>query len=192
MKKIWKMRKSIAYKIFIYMFMFSLVIVIVIGASTKFILPAYYLQQQLEYLENAESTVRAAYSDQEMEIVFEQMEQMENELGGELYYYSEITGHQGYGMGKGRNRMTNPNSETFVPSGDVSSYQYTNKIGIDIYVIGVLLEDNYLIYEVSIQTLNQATDTMLEFIGILLAIVLALAVLVSFVLSKKISKPIRD
>jgi two-component system, OmpR family, sensor histidine kinase VanS len=183
---------SIKRKIFVYMLIFSLLIIGIIGIGTRFVLPAYYLQRQLDYLKTSEAIIIEAYSRLDLDQVVFHMEQMELELGGELYYYSEAASQQGYGKGNGKNRVLNPNSEKFIPSGDISIYRYTNKIGLDIHVIGVQMEENYLVYEVGIQTLNQAIDTMMDFILVLLAIVLLLAVLVSFVLSKTISKPIRE
>lgn len=186
------MSKSIGSRIFIYMLIFSLIIVAAIGFSTKFILPSYYLNRQIDYLDEAEENIREAYSSGNESLIISQMESMQSELGGYLYYYDETTGQQGYGMGKGRNRMVNSNSEKFVPAGEISVYTYTNKIGVEVYVMGVMVEEDYLVYEVSIQTLNRATDTMMNFIGLLLVFVFVLAMPMSYILSRNISKPIKE
>ncbi len=182
---------SIGRKIFIYMVVFAVLITFIIGIATKFFLPSYYLKEQNNYIEATERAVILSYNEGDMDGVVSHLEMAETELGGELYYFSETSGVQGYGMGKGKNRVANSNSEKFQPNGDITIYSYENKIGFDIKVIGVLIEDNYLIYEVGIQSLNRATSTMMEFLIILLAITLVLAIVVSFTLSRNIAKPIK-
>lgn len=186
------MKKSISVKIFMYMFIFSAMIVVLIGAATRFILPTYYLNQQLDYLNAAEIVIREDYLAEDKTDVMLKMESMQNDLGGELYYYDETTGQQGYAIGKGKNQAIITNSEKFIPSGNISVYTYTNKIGIDVYVMGIRINESYLVYEVSIQTLNRATDTMMSFIGILLIFVFGLATAISYLLSGNISKPIKQ
>ena len=190
MINIFRNTKSIASKIFIYMIIFSLSIVGVIGFGTKFILPSYYFQKQISYLEASEERVKIEY-ESNSEGVITIMEEMKSQLGGELYYFDESSGSQGLGMGKGKNRAINSNSEKFVASGDISIYTYKNKVGLDIYVLGVLIEDQYLVYEVEIQKLNRAISTMMDFIIILLVISLILAIIISYILSRTISKPIK-
>lgn len=186
------MKRTLSRKIFIYMLVFSLLIIGVIGIGTRFVLPTYYLQKQLSILNDSEAVIREAYEDDDIETAISQMELLEETLGGDLYYYNEMIGSQGYGMGKGGSRMMNANAEVFLPDGDVTVYQYTNKIDLDIHVMGLLMDDSYLVYEVNIQTLNQAASAMMDFILVLLALVLFMAILVSLVLSRTISKPIRQ
>lgn len=174
------------------MLVFSLLIIGVIGIGTRFVLPSYYLQKQLSALNDSEMVIREAYGDHDMDRAISQMELLEETLGGELYYYNEVMGKQGYGMGKGSSRMMNANAEAFLPDGDITVYQYTNKIDLDIHVMGIQVDDSYLVYEVNIQTLNQAASAMMDFILILLAVVLLMAILVSLILSRTISKPIRQ
>lgn len=174
------------------MFIFSVLIVSVIGIGTKFVLPSYYYNKQVAYIEESEEAVEEAYQGGDIDKAIAMMDDMENNLGGELYYYDESNGSQSYVNGKGKNRITNTNSEKFIPNGDVSSYTYLNKIDLEIYVIGIQLESTYLVYEVEIQSLTRATDTMMEFILILLGIVLVLGILISFVLANTISKPIKN
>ncbi len=185
------MKASISVKVFGYMFIFSLIIVGVIGAATKFVLPTYYLDQQLGLLDESKVDIQTAYMNEDYDLVLDIMEEMENELGGELYFYNEQGGQTGYSMGRGKNRPVTQNGQSFTPTGDFSVYQYTNKIGVDIYVIGVLMDEEYLVYEVPIQTLNKATDTMIDFIWLLLGLVLALALVMAWILSRNLSSPIK-
>lgn len=173
------------------MFVFALVIVSVIGFGTKFILPSYYMDQQLSYLGESEETIKTAYALEDYDVVIETMALMEEELGGELYYFNESSGQQGYSMGRGKNKTVVTNAEKFIPTGNITTYEYTNKIGLDIYVIGVFISDEYLVYEVGIQNLNAATETMMNFIWIVLLTVLIIAFIISYFLSKNISKPIK-
>ncbi len=186
------MKSSISVKVFGYMFIFSIIIVGLIGTATKFVLPTYYLDKQLGLLNELKVEIQTAYTHEDYNLVMDIMEEMENDLGGELYYYSEQGGQTGYGMGRGKNRPVISNGQSFTPRGDFSVYQYTNKIGVDIYLIGVLLDEEYLVYEVPIQTLNKATDTMIDFIWVLLALVLLLALVMAWILSRNLSRPIKD
>ncbi|MBN2793932.1 MAG: HAMP domain-containing histidine kinase [Clostridia bacterium] len=185
------MKKSIGQKIFIYMIIFSLAIVGMIGFGIKFLFPTYYENSQMKYLDKSEALIRAQYAMEDYESVLETMTLIEEELGGELYYFTETSGMQGVSMGKGRNKTVITNTEKFIPTGEITTYEYINKIGLDIHVIGVLVSDEYLVYEVSIQNLSQATGTMINFIWALLFIVIVLAFIISFFLSRNISKPIK-
>jgi len=172
------------------MIVFSIVLIAIIGIGTKFFLPTYYLRKQLDFLETSKTSIRSAYEIEDLDTVIFHMEEMENELGGELYYFDEAKGKQGYAASKGMNRINNSNSEIFKPEGEITVYHYINKTGLDIQVIGVLIGNNYLVYEVSIFSLNKVTDTMMDFILIVMAIAMFLAVVFSFGLSRNLAKPI--
>lgn len=183
-------KASIGRKIFIYLMIFSLLIIGIIGLGTRFILPAYYYNRQVDYLDRQQIEIESLYKAGDIDTTISIMEEMETTLGGELYFYDETSGQQSNNTGKGKNRTLNASTERFISSGDVSIYSYVNKIGLDVRVIGLLIDDSYLVYEVSIQSISDAVSTMIEFLWILLGIVLILAVLVSLVLSRNISKPI--
>lgn len=185
-------RNSIVSKIFIYFLVFSFIIISLIGFSIKSILPSYYYNKQVSLLESSEANLKLNYQNNHIEYAINQMSEMEKKLGGELYYYDLNTGQQNSSFGKGKYRILNNESEKFKPDGNFTTYTYTNKINIEIYVVGILIEDQYLVYEVEIQSLNKATDTMLDFIMILLVIILIIASLISFILARSISKPIKD
>lgn len=185
-------RNSIVGKIFIYFLVFSILIISLIGFSIKFILPNYYYNKQVDLLESSEAYLKLDYQNNRIEDAINQMSEMEKNLGGELYYYDINTGQQNNSIGKGKYRVLNNESEKFKPDGNFTAYTYTNKISLEIYVVGILIEDQYLVYEVEIQSLNKATDTMLDFMMILLVIILIIATLISFILARNISKPIKD
>ena len=186
------MIKTIGKRIFIYMLIFSIIIVGVIGLCTKFVLPTYYLKKQMDYLGKSEEKIREVYLNNDFESIFKITETMQNDLGGDLYEISAEGSLRGLRMLRGKNHLNNNQIEKFVPSGEISIYTYQNKIGIEIYVMGILIEDYYLVYEVSIESLNRATDTILNFIILMLVVVFVIAAIISLILSNNISKPIKE
>ncbi len=186
-------KRTLSKKIFLYMIGFALTIMVTIGLGTKFLLPAYYLEIQMNRLDELEASIRTIYDSDSEDELTAILEDARNVLGGELYYFSE--GESGSGRGSASHiglQSINGTSEKFQPSGDVTVYSYENKIGLEVHVIGVRLKDSYLVYEVGIQQLNQAADTMIRFIFWILLFVFLLAVVLSTILSRKISKPIRE
>lgn len=185
------MRRSIGVRIFMTIFLFALMMIGIIAVSTRFILPSYYLQQQLNTFDEAEMRIRQAYLQGDQDQVISQMEDLRNTINGQLYYDGENM-NRGRRKGNSYGGMMNDNREKFSPQGDVTVYSYTDKTGRLIHVIGVKLDDDYLVYEGNIQSLNQAMTTLMHFIFILLGVILLVAVLVSYVLSKRIASPIKE
>ncbi len=187
------MIKSIGARITLYMLLFSLVIIGIIAVSVKFILPDYYLNHQLGHIESVKTAIYDQYDTTDPEAVIPLLEELKDNVGGELYYFSATMGNSlEQGRGQGRNAYKNSNSESFKADGDVTTYSYVNKIGLDIFVIGIALEEEYLVYEVSLQALDGAVNEILGFFWLLLIAVLILAVVLSIVLSRNIAKPIRS
>lgn len=170
------------------MIVFSVVIIGLIGLAAKFALPEYYFNHQMNHIQTIKEEIYENYDINNPDLVFPLMEQLKTEVGGELYYYTD----QGIfkGSGKGRNAMIN-NSEKFISGDSITEYTYENKIGLEIFVIGIDTGDEYLVYEVSVQSLDDAVGVMLEFIWILLIMVLIVAIIVAVLLSNNIAKPIR-
>lgn len=186
------MNNSIRLRIAVYFILFSVAIISVIGLSVKFLLPGYYTDRQLNRIELVKEKIYDEYSISDPEEVFTHLEQLQQELGGELYLYTEQGIQQGFGFGRNRSSIVRPSGiEKFVSSGPVTAYTYTNKAGLEIYVIGIAVDSDFLIYEVGIQTLDDAVGTILEFFWILLLILMILALIVSVALSNNISKPIK-
>lgn len=185
------MRRSIGLRVTLNFMLFSVVIIGIIGLSVKFILPGYYTNRQLAIIDEVKTSVYDAYDPTNPEVVVPYLEALKQEVGGELYTYTEQGTQIGMGNGKGRNAVLQNNSEKFVTGKDVTDYTYVNKVGLDIFVLGVLIEDEYLVYEVSLQTLDNAVDVILEFFWILLIIVMGVAMFVSIYLSRNIAKPIK-
>lgn len=181
----------IGRQIFIYLLLLSLLIVGFIGFSVKFILPSYYLEKQLKDLAFSEQQIRHAYSQGDMATVESLMGQLQESLGGKLYY-SGVDGGMGNEFGKGANRGNGEHAERFQPTGEITAKRYTNKVGLDIQVIGVKLADRYLVYEVSIQNLNKAVSAMMDVVWVLLGLALVLSLVLSLLLSRNISRPIQN
>lgn len=177
------MGQSIRRKIFLWLCVFSLILIGIIGIGTRFILPEYYRQDQMNKLKIGKEEVEAYYRLGDMEGALEALEEIKDSLGGEIYIAAETSG-RGHGNMMGRR-------EAFVPGGDITEYDYTNKVGMTVDVYGVRIDDSYYVYEVSRQSLNQATEVMMQFVFILLVIVLVMSVGIAYILSKRITTPIR-
>ncbi|SHJ08037.1 Signal transduction histidine kinase [Dethiosulfatibacter aminovorans DSM 17477] len=181
--------KSISSKVLYYFICFALVIFLFIGLGLKFVLPQFYLDRQMDKIAEATTYIKTNYgniTDEEAEL---RLEGLREDIGGNLYILDETGELKGYGYGK--NRSINQKKSQFVRSDDITEYQYINDIGIEIYAFGVQLDNDYLAYEVSIQSLDKAVDTMFEFSMYLLVIALVLSVLIALLLAGSITRPIK-
>ena len=181
--------KSISSKVLYYFICFALIIFLFIGLGLKFVLPQFYLDKQMDKIVEATAYIKSNYeniTDEEAEL---KLEDLREDIGGNLYILEESGELKGYGYGK--NRSINQKNSQFVKNDDITEYQYVNDIGIEIYAFGVQLDNYYLVYEVSIQSLDKAVDTMFEFSTYLLIIALIISVLIALLLARSITSPIR-
>lgn len=181
--------KSISSKVLYYFICFALIIFLFIGLGLKFVLPQFYLDKQMDKIVEATAYIKSNYeniTDEEAEL---RLEDLREDIGGNLYILEESGELKGYGYGK--NRSINQKNSQFVKNDDITEYQYVNNIGIEIYAFGVQLDNYYLVYEVSIQSLDKAVDTMFEFSTYLLIIALIISVLIALLLARSITSPIR-
>ena len=181
--------KSISSKVLVYFIFFALVIFLFIGLGLKFVLPQYYLDKQMDKITEATDHIRSNYgiiTDQEIETI---LENLREDIGGNLYIVEETGEVKGYGYGK--NRSPSKKTTQFVKDGDITEYTYENALGIDIYAFGVQLGSYFLAYEVSIQSLDEAVDTMFEFSTYLLVIALIISFIIAYLLARSITNPIK-
>lgn len=181
--------KSISSKVLYYFICFAMVIFLFIGVGLKFVLPQFYLDKQMDKIVETTKYIKINYeniTDEEVEI---KLEGLREDIGGNLYILDETGELKGYGYGK--NRSTNRRNSLFVKSGDITEYQYINNLGIEIFAFGVQMDSYFLVYEVSIQSLDKAVDTMFEFSMYLLIIALVFSVLIALLLARSITSPIK-
>jgi len=184
------MKNSIRIKIARYMILFAVGVIGFIGLMTKFLLSDYYTDEQMKRISTFTQEVKTEYEQEDIEKITRTMENLRKEMGGELYYFNKQRGFIEYR--KGKEIILNPFLRRgFIPKGEITEYIQKDKLGGDIYTFGVDVGEKYLVYEVSIEDLDRATDVILQFLWDLLIIVLALAVVVAMLLSNKISKPIQ-
>ncbi len=194
------MRASISNRITLYLVVFSIIIIGIIGIAGKFFLPNYYTNYQLDIINSKTSEIVELYNVNEPDAALSIIEELRQLVGGEIYLQSENGQINGFVTGRGNNSSIMgknqghilKNSESFIPNGDITYYNYENKIGLEVYTLGINVNDEYIVYEVTIQSLNKAVDVVLSFLWILLLVVLAIAVGVAMFLSRTISKPIKD
>lgn len=187
------MKRSIGLRMTLYLIGFSLVITGIIAMAVRFALPEYYRNRQMSLIDTISVQVYENYREEAPESVIPLLEELKTSVGGELYYYSTISGsgNSSRGQGQGKNSYQNSNNEKFIPQGDVTDYTYTNRVGLEIYAMGIAIGDEYLVYEVSIQSLDSAVGTILDFFWILLILVVLIAVVIAVILSSNITKPIK-
>lgn len=186
------MKRSISVRITVYLISFSLLLIGIIALAVRFALPEYYMNRQMAMIEAASIQVHNEYRADEPEVVIPILESLKASVGGELYYYSPTGNNSvGRGQGQGRNSYRNSNSEKFIPTGNVTDYLYTNKVGLEIYAMGIAIGDEYLVYEVSVQNLDSAVGAIFDFFWILLLVVVLVAMVIAIFISRNMSKPIK-
>lgn len=171
--------------------MFFTIAAILIGT----ILPSYYRNRKIDNIKELTSYIENHYkalTDDELIKLFDQL-RIEN--GGDSYIldqYGKLNtsmGFKGNGQGQGKNKSAN---SQFVITGPVYESQNINKIGDEIYSFGIEFNDGFLLYEVSIESLDNAVGIMLEFLLYLLLASLILVLIIVYFLSNYISKPIKE
>lgn len=153
------------------------------------VLPNYYTNYQLGIIEDKIDGLRELREEGKEEEVYEELLSLQNQIGGELYVLDDTGIMRGYGKGRMSNHSSNLSS--FVPSGDEESTRYVNKLGIEIYAYAILLDGEYLIYEVDIESLDDAIRVINRFLLLIITIGLILAFMLSVVLTRQITKPIQ-
>jgi len=185
------MKQSISARIALYFILFAVSIIGVIWFSVRFVLPEYYTERQMKQIQETSARIKASYEEPVPDSIYLDLQELQDAVGGEINEVSE-NGMVGFAYGKGRNQIfQQKNNERFIPNGKITEYKYENKLGLEVYVLGIQIENGYLVYEVNIQSLDDAVGVILEFVVVLLLFTLLAAVILSLVLSRKIAKPIK-
>lgn len=181
------LRRRIMINITLLMTLLSLFI----GLGIGFVLPSYYTAYQMKAIKAVTGQIREGYGTETYDEIVDRLLDLQAMQGGDLYELS-VTGKadMGPGMGKGRMGQATTRGSLFEASGDITEYTYTNKLGIEIYAFGVKADESYLVYEVDIQSLDDATSVMIRFSILLLALSIIMGLILSHYLAKKISAPI--
>lgn len=183
------MRRSISLKIFVVFIAFTLSLFLFIGLTTKFFLPKYYKSEKIASIEEYTTRITNIYDahdNNSISKVQDLFDHMQSEIGGDIYTVDKN------GTIKGAGKLRRKHEDTYTINGDVFQYQFTNKMGIDIYTFGVRVGEDYLLYEVSIESLDNAVDIMLNFFIYILMVSLILSIIGAYFISIKISKPIKN
>lgn len=189
------MKKSITFRIFSIFIVFVIVLFSIIAILMASILPGYYRNRKIENIQEMTSHIREQYESISDVDIYSMFDQLRLENGGDSYILDEnglvnsSMGMKGSGNGQGKNRTLN--SQAMI-TGPVYEAQTFNKIGDEIYSFGVEIEDGFVLYEVSIESLDDAVGIMLEFLMYLVIISVVLAVIVVYFLSRHITKPIKE
>lgn len=180
--------RSITLKIFLVFISFTIGIFILIGLSTTFLLPKYYINKKTQTIEDYKTQIEVAYNANNYEEVFRLFDGLSSDTDGDLYILDQSG--QSKGVGKYiQNGNNNTNNSDI--NGDIFENIHTNKYDIEIYSFGVNIEGEYLVYETSIQSISGTINTMIEFLLILLVISIMIAIAVSYLISINITKPIK-
>lgn len=176
--------KSISFKIFIVFIMFTISIFLFIGIFTKLLLPKYYVGKQMKSIEKYTALVRKEYDENNINKILEYFDQLKNNAGGDIYLMDDT------GNIKGAGRLKNSQGYYNITE-DIFETRFLNKYNFEIYSFGVKINNEYLVYEVSIQSLGEAVNVMMEFFVALLLLSLIIAIIVAYFISMHITKPIK-
>lgn len=180
--------KSIATQIFLVFIIFTISIFVLIGLFTKLFLPDYYVNKKIQEIDGYIISIRTAYDNNQVEQVTDLFEQLKNDVGGDLY----LVDNAGNMKGTGKYKQGQGSIAYYDLTNNLFESHFTNKYGIEIVAFGAKIEDEYLVHEVSIQSLEEAVNTMMEFILWLLILSIAIAVVGAYVISINITKPIKQ
>jgi signal transduction histidine kinase len=181
-------RKSITLKIFSVFISFTFCLFLFIGLTTKFFLPTYYKNQKLSSIKDYTNEITEIYerdSDEKIDEISDLFEEMKNEIGGDIYTLDE----NGIVKGVGKNKRSQ--EESYTISGDVFENQFTNKMGTEIFTFGVKIDTSYLLYDVSIESLDYAVGVMINLFIYILLVSLMISIVAAYFISIRITKPIK-
>lgn len=189
------MKKSITRRIFLIFVVFIISLFTLAGVLLSTILPGYYERRILDDIQKDVTYIKENYDKLDDVKLITLFDELRQKNGGDSYILdatgrlNSSLGMKGNGMGMGKNRI---NTSQYDFTSDIYEDRYMNKIGVEIYSFGVALKDGFLLYEVSIDSLDDAVGIMLEFLVYLLIASLIIGVLSAYLISNYISKPIRE
>jgi len=190
------MKKSISFRIFLVFVLFIICLFTVAGILISTMLPSYYRNRKLDDIESQVSYIKSNYETMDDNELIQLFDEMRIENGGDSYILDQsgslntslgLKGNGG-GLGMGKNRSSNGK---YVFTSPIYEDRSINKLGIEVYSFGVAIDEGYLLYEVSIESLDDAVGIMLEFMVYLLIGSLIIGIMIAFLISGYISKPIR-
>ncbi|WZL81827.1 HAMP domain-containing sensor histidine kinase [Vallitaleaceae bacterium 9-2] len=186
------MKRSIARQIFMVFLGFVIALFIFSGIAIRFFLPNYYRNQKMNELESyTQMIIEAKDQNKALEEIIVLFDQMRQEIGGEVYTIDgKGQASDMFRRGLGRNRPTLEHNYTWEE--DILSETYENKLGVRIYAFGIIYDNQRLVYEVSITSLEEAVHVMMQFFVYLFVIGLMISVIGAFFISRQISKPIQE
>lgn len=178
--------KSISFKIFMVFLMFTIGIFLLIGIFSKVFLPKYYLNKKMGNISEYTDYIRDNYQELDEAEIIKVFEALKNSVGGDIYVID------GDGQIRGAGKYKNSSDSYYEAEGDYFEAQFVNKKGMEMYTFGVNIDMGYLIYEVSIQSLEDAVDVIMEFLLIMLIFCLFISAFVAYFISINITKPIKQ
>lgn len=180
------MRKSISFKIFIIFLSFTLSLFLFVGIAIRYFLPEYYKNQKLEGIKQYTNKIEKAFEEDNFDQIYDYFDQLRIEIGGDTYFIDNNGQVNGSAMTRKKSEV-----RSYIKD-DIFEANFINKIGVEIYIFGVKMENGYLIYEVSIQSLEDAVLIMMNFFVYLLLISLLISIISAYLISIKITKPIKE
>jgi signal transduction histidine kinase len=165
---------------------FTVSIFLLIAMAIKVFLPHYYITKTMEEIKAHTEEIRRNYSNLSEEEILESFYQLQNTLGGDVYFVDE----EGLVKGSGNNKKTE--GSAYISDETIFESTFMNRMGIEIFLFGVNTETDTIIYEVSIPSLDGAVNTMMPFLLGLLFVSLLIAMVVAYIISITITKPIKN
>lgn len=182
------MSKSITLKIFALILSSILALLIIISFTIRFFLPDYYMDQKLKTVDNYMEKLAEAV-DQPTELTNLIIE-IETSLGGQVDIIDQSGNQRGYG--KGKNASGNMNNTYSIPEDQTESFnsEYTNKYGVHFKVYGFPIDDNWILYQLPITSIDDTISVFTDFYNYIILFGVILAVLIAMFVSKSVTEPI--
>lgn len=182
------MKKSIMIKMFVVIMISITVFLVGIGLLTKYMLPKYYLDVKLEKVNDAMIKIETSIKADDLKLTTELADNLTDNFGGYVSIMDEFGGYQGKG------KMQRSNTEFEFPDDKLSSFNTTfiNKYGIEFYIFGIPYGNEWFIYELPIQSIDEALSIVNQFYVYILGLGVVIAVVTSLLISRSITKPIKE
>lgn len=181
------MTKSITFKLYVIISILIIGLLLVSSFIVNTFLADYYLDSRLEQAHLYMQKIATVDSEEERQLI---MTDMLEQLGGNIYYASSSGSSQGKGFGRGMNRSGG--SGFLIPESAVKEYQtsFTNKHGVELYILAIETESDWLVYEIPIQSVEDIVGVVNQFYRYLLAGATVITLIIGMLISKLVTKPI--
>jgi len=183
------MKNSITIKVFLILFTSILTVMLLIGVAIKVALPDYYKDKMVREIASYESAFETALASKDQNKVNEIIAEIKNELNGNILIQDSqgeiLFSDRGQGHGRNQYKIKVPEDAE-----EEFGFLYLNPNEVEFYVYGMYVESVWIIYQAPMESIKKITNIVSDFYLVIVWISLGLSVVLSFVVSRLITKPI--